>query len=77
MRLKTNGNDGGTVERNTSYTVHTEAEPSSFPSLSIFRGELKVDLDDPVVVYLRAYPIQDKNLLVSARRTRRHEWGDR
>ena len=54
-----------------------EAEPSSFPSVSTFRGELKVDLDDPDVVYLRAYSIQDENLLVSARRTRRHAWGDR
>jgi len=68
------------VERNTTYL---KAESSSLPSVSTFRGELKVDLDDPDVVYLRAYSIHavhrwsDANLSGSARQTQRQAWGDR
>jgi len=75
------GNEGGIAEQNTTYLVHMWEEPSSFPSISTFRGELKADLDDPDVVYLCTYSIHavrrwsDENLLMSARWTQRHAWG--
>jgi hypothetical protein len=40
-----------------AYLVHAHAEPSSVPTLSIFRGEFKVDLYDTDVVHLCAYRV--------------------
>ena len=57
-----------------AYLVHAQAEPSPFPSLSIFRGKRKVDFDDPDIIHLRAYRIHavrgrsDEDLLMSTGR---------
>ena len=62
-----------------TYLVHTQAEPPPFSSLSTFRRDFKVYLDDTEIVDLRTYRVHavrgwgEKDFLTSRRDADAHE----